>query len=468
MQPRFWPIAVSLTLLTLPAATGCGGIESATVTDGGIDGPGPGTDAGADATNDSPSDQDVGNDGSDGGNTDAAAGYSALNDTSKWTTFDMATVNGGAKGFTGAAFDGRYVYFVPNNSGSIDGLAGRYDTMAAFTTGTSWATFDMTTLNSGAKGFVGAAFDGRYVYFVPFGDGLSGSFDGLVGRCDTMATFTSGSSWTIFDTTTVNAGAKGFVGAAFDGRYVYFVPFGNGTSTDGLVGRYDTMATFTSGSSWTTFDMTTVNAGAKGFQGAVFDGRYLYLVPNYNGSTDGLVGRYDTMATFTSGSSWTTFDMTTVNAQAKGFQGAAFDGRYVYFVPSYNGSIDGLVARYDTMAAFTAGGSWATFDMTTVNAGAKGFLGAAFDGRYVYFVPYSTGPFDGLVARYDTMAAFTTGTSWTTFDMTTVNAGAKGFAGAAFDGRFLYFVPADQGIVARFDAKTPPALPPGYAHGSFL
>jgi hypothetical protein len=120
-----------------------------------------------------------------------------------------------------------------------------------------------------------------------------------------------------------------------------------------------------------------------------------------DGGGCGATGYHD----MTDPSCWSTFDMTTVKARARGFAGAAFDGRYVYFVPDAS---DGLVARYDTQATFTTDGSWSTFDMTTVNMGAKGFRGAAFDGRYVYFVPCLNPSFDGLVARYDTQAAFTT------------------------------------------------------------
>ena len=119
-----------------------------------------------------------------------------------------------------------------------------------------------------------------------------------------------------------------------------------------------------------------------------------------------------------------------------------------------------------TQAAFGLPGSWTTFDVSTVNAGAKGFFSAAFDGRYVYLVPYNNGAYHGIVTRYDTQAAFGTSGSWTTFDVSTVNAGAKGFNGAAFDGRYVYLVPnyngADHGIVTRFDAKSPPSLPSGW------
>src|SRR5439155_1209450 len=132
----------------------------------------------------------------------------------------------------------------------------------------------------------------------------------------------------------------------------------------------------------------------------------------------------------------------------------------------------GIVARYDTQGVFTAAGAWSTFDVSTVNAGAKGFIGAAFDGRFVYLVPYSNGATDGIVARYDTQGVFTASAAWSTFDVSTVNAGAKGFNGAVFDGRYLYLVPNNGTVastVARFDAKSPPSMPnlPGF-FGSFF
>jgi hypothetical protein len=33
--------------------------------------------------------------------------------------------------------------------------------------------------------------------------------------------------------------------------------------------------------------------------------------------------------------------------------------------------------------------------------------------------------------------------------------------GVVFDGRYVYLVPADYSLVERFDARTPPLLPPG-------
>ena len=43
----------------------------------------------------------------------------------------------------------------------------------------------------------------------------------------------------------------------------------------------------------------------------------------------------------------------------------------------------------------------------------KGFLGATFDGRYIYYVPYGQ---SGVVLRFDTRGRFTDRTNWVSFD----------------------------------------------------
>ncbi len=140
-----------------------------------------------------------------------------------------------------------------------------------------------------------------------------------------------------------------------------------------------------------------------------------------NGSPDGSAyltsseaGAGDAGDPFTDPSSWTTFDTSVLGQYASKYSGVAFDGRYVYFAPGSRGIIpgsaivpSGLFTRYDTTASFTAAPSWSVFDVATVNILAKGFAGAAFDGRYVYLVPYSDDVLsdDGIIARYDTTAS---------------------------------------------------------------
>jgi hypothetical protein len=268
--------------------------------------------------------------------------------------------------------------------------------------------------------------------------------------------------WTTFDTRRLDAGALSFQGGLFDGRYIYLVP----STADAIVARYDTSAGggFGDPSSWSTFD-----AGGLGYAGGVFDGRYLYLVPyDLDGSADGLVARYDTRgdAGFGSPQSWTSFDTSGLGGGAYELRGGAFDGRYVYFVPRGSqqpvNAPRGVVARLDTQndAGFGSDASWSTFDTTSVRPEARGFVGAVFDGtRYVYLVPRLDDPDaagDGVVARFDTKnnAGFGSDASWITFDTQTVTTQAMGYLGGVFNGRYLYLVPFAADYAARLDTQS--------------
>jgi hypothetical protein len=427
------------------------------------DGGGPRTDSGAiDAILPADSGSDVGAEA--GPTTD----YHDMTDPSFWSTFDLSSIPGvsSALEFAGATFDGRYIYLVPQPTMG-DCVALRYDTQASFSLSASWSTFDVTTgVDSSAKDFFGAAFDGRYVYFIPI-------VPTTIVRYDTLASFGDAPSWSSFDLAAVTTNTSGFAGAVFDDRYLYLAP-----NIGGVFLRYDTKAAFAAAASWSTF---TESSGV-GARGAIFDGSYVYFVPFDDGfAYDGLVSRFDTKAqgAFDASGSWSIFDTTTASATAAGFFGGAFDGRYLYLVPFSNTRVadggatqvyaNGLVTRYDTLAGFALPSSWSTFDTTTVNPELAGFQGAGFDGRYVYFVPYAdaTG-YSGLVTRYDSTAPLGSASSWSVFDTSTLNPSAAGFFGSAFDSRYLYFLPGGgNSVMARFDTKIPPSMPPDYS-GSFL
>jgi hypothetical protein len=409
----------------------------------------------------------------DGASPDAAAApvFHDVASPAYWSVFDITSLFAAAHDFAGGTFDGRYVYLAPRQGGVV----ARYDTGGAdLSSVTAWTIFDASALSQRIHGYGGAVFDGRYVYFVPYGG--YGYANGVVTRYDTQVDFNMPGAWRTFDTTTVNPRAEGFVGAAFDGRFVYFAPERNAfANSDGTVARYDTRADFQAAASWATFDVGAFSpgGGAGGFNGVVFDGRYVFFLQNQNagapcgGQSGCVVTRYDTSADFATQSSWSFFNVETINPNASGFFGGAFDGRYLYTVPSHAGA-PSILGRYDTRGSFTA--SWMTFDTSTLDAGLSGFAGGAFDGRYVYLVPSNAGAPDGVVARVDSAAPdFRDPSAWSTFDITRVNANAKGFTGAIFDGHHLYFVPRTGGAVARFDAKQPPGLPalPGF-HGSFF
>jgi hypothetical protein len=306
---------------------------------------------------------------------------------------------------------------------------------------TNWSSFTITSVTAGAAGYVGAGFDGRYIYFVPSYNGTS---HGIVARYDTQSPFTTAASWQTFDTTTVNADARGFNGGVFDGRYMYFAPHDKTSGFNGVITRYDTQLPFTNASSWSTFDVATVAANAIGFFGARFDGRYIYFVPYvYN-----TLARYDTQAPFTSSTSWTTLDLSTFFTNVPAFIGAIFDGNYLYLVPFIVGaSGSGQFLRYDTTKPLTTSSSWTNFDTTSVTPTANAFCGGAFDGRFIYFPSLMS----GTTARLDTQANFTSAASWSAFDIATVNPNAKQYFGATFDGRYITFAPYPGSTVAAYD-----------------
>ena len=85
-------------------------------------------------------------------------------------------------------------------------------------------------------------------------------------------------------------------------------------------------------------------------------------------------------------------------------------------------------------------------------------MGEFFGHRYRH--PASPGIYGGLVVRYDAEAQFAATASWSTFDVGSVNAAARGFAGATFDGQYVYLVPYSGSVVAGFEAKTVWSKPP--------
>jgi hypothetical protein len=397
--------------------------------------------------------------------------YHRLDEKSFWSSFDLAAARAAiAGGYAGGAFDGRYVYFVPYGNGA-SGLVTRFDTTGAFTSAAAWSTFELLGLNANAAGYFGGAFAKGSVYLAPYYrqyDAAAAAINGTVGAFNTAGALDAASAWSFFDTKTALGSPSGFNGNGFDGRFVYFAPFVDGTGFHGKVARYDTQVPLDASTSWTSFDVSTVAANAKGFIGTIFDGRYVYFIPHasasgvYNGTT----ARFDTLGTFISSASWQTFDITSLNVNARGFFGGAFDGRYVYYVPALNDIDNAIVARFDTTAAgLKTASAWQLFSLASVSPNARSFYGAAFDGRYVYLVP--NGASGALVTRYDTRAPFSEATSWSTFDLAAVDAGSRGFRGAVFDGRYVYFVPMSGSVVMRFDAREPAAMPSGYS-GSFL
>jgi hypothetical protein len=266
-------------------------------------------------------------------------------------------------GYEGSVFDGRYLYLVPYYCGYRHGEVARFDTQGDFNSFASWSAFSAKQHGVGTNpvGFFCGIFDGTYVYFTPYAV-AGGVHTGEVLRYDTRKDFMSASSWTTFDAGTEGLDAQGYiadgyVGATFDGRYIYFSPHHNGSAHHGEVLRYDTHADFHTLSSWKAYDPGANGVGTDpvGYRSAHFDGRYVIFEQYYNGTTySDETLRYDTTEPFDSASSWSTFRpyaALTDNYENGGNIGMISDGRFVYLVPHHDsGGHHGEIMRYDTTA----------------------------------------------------------------------------------------------------------------------
>ena len=355
------------------------------------------------------------------------------------------------RGYFGAVFDGRYVYFVPEQHGEegtpTHGVVLRYDTHGAFDDQSSYAAYDAgRTDGLDTRGFYGAVFDGRYVYFVPRQLDMV-EYHSRILRCDTHGAFDDPRSWAVRDVGEAHSQQS----AAFDGRYIYFCPGFSGDPERedeycGRVIRLDTQGDFKSPESSTSIDISEfLGSECACFDGGAFDGRYIYFVPLYTG----IAVRYDTRGDFDDPGAWQRFD-----ARPLGYKlavGAVFDGRYLYYCAYGHATI----VRYDTRGDFADPHAWEGWDADhTDGLRTTGFDGGFFDGRFVYFQPFfrhvGPGPRDNLFhshyLRFDPRGAFADPASWQAYDAShTDGLPSVGYNGGAFDGRYFYAAPWQQG-----------------------
>jgi len=269
----------------------------------------------------------------------------------------------------------------------------------------------------------------------------SGGFSGGISGVNNLEMHTGNVENMVL--TSINSNYKVFSGSCFDGRYIYLVPL---EAAQPYFIRYDTTQAFTT-SNIDVVDLTNggSNPSHSGFISAVFDGRYIYLIPSYNTAYHGIVMRYDTTLSFSIGN-FTTYDLSTINANYKGFGSATFDGRYVYLPPDKNTTVaHGYFARYDTTKTFTASGSWDFYDITNVDVDCKGYLSSCICGNYIYLSPYYTGAptnnYHGHAIRYDIAQSFTSSSSYDYIDLESNDSELRGFFHCCTDGDNVYYIP---------------------------
>ncbi len=226
------------------------------------------------------------------------------------------------------------------------------------------------------------------------------------------------STWETFDSSLVPSyrSSADFAGGTFDGRYVYYA------SESRFVVRFDTTAAFGDPSAWSAANLPNPDGASQSYTGAVFDGRYVILVPALvAGQSTAIATRFDTALesdfTATSSAAWQHFDLSTLSADSgaptAGYAGGVFDGRYVYFVPRRDGAGPfGRVARFDTAGSLDA----AVLDGAMQDAGAQ--AGDAGDGA----VGDGSAPADASAAS---SMGFANPAMWSTFDLAALNAASS-------------------------------------------
>jgi len=339
---------------------------------------------------------------------------------------NLASVDINLKGFTGGFSDGRYAYFVPNYNG-ISGKIARVDQNNFTASGVT--VLDLTVVDNQLKGFNGGFTDGSYGIFVP-------NYNGKLVRVELDDFSPTGVQ--ILDLTTVDSGLRGFRGGFYVNGNYYLVPSVNNSGDSGKVARVSSLEFTPLGT--TVLDLALVNGYLTGFNGGFTDGRYAYFVPYYRGFFHGLVARVDLRDFSPSGVSW--LNLGEVDSDLAGFAGGFTDGRYGYFVPHHNNSdFFGKVARVD-LANFSPSGV-TVLNLADIDPYLKGFAGGFTDGRYGYFVPFT---YHTLV-RVD-LADFTASR------VTAVYSGETDYGGAFTDGHYGYLAPftfssSPDGIAAR-------------------
>ncbi len=311
------------------------------------------------------------------------------------------------------------------------------------------------------------------------GTGLTAGDSTAIGNPMTLSGFTSPHGWTLADgggwgtrgTVGFSTGSALFLDGADDRlSSLNTVTPGSGLTVEAwirgtrsgmapidqtIISQWNLDGTrFSTAGNWSAFDPGYGTNGTDGldallgldldgFWGGSFDGKYAYFSQYYNGSEyAGGVLRFDTSLAFDQVGSWSAYDpgANGIGIDPDGFSGSTFDGRYVYFTPTYNGSdYHGEVLRFDTQGTFNAAASWSAFDPgipTPVWATlasmptARSYCRAAETGGKIYVIGGLGTPDLNLCEAYDIVAG-----TWNSTPLASMASGRRSPAAASVGGK---------------------------------
>lgn len=301
---------------------------------------------------------------------------------------------------TKCAFDGRYI--VGGINDSLDGKINYYDTYKrtyhqANLPQSVKNSISVTSVNCWIEFKGNGCYDGKYLYF----SGASiecANIDGISAlnfiRKNSYTSFDDAAGYELFNicalfnsigvsNVDIITSGTSLGNSTFDGQYVYYIGYisNYGALNKEFVIRYDTNKAFTDAGAWQIFDLSTL-------PGYVFSGAYIidviiagacfYAVMDYKA-----IYKYDLAGTFTDAGAWTFTSFTSLGLTSTSGGQLIFDGSYIYFLNRY----DSYVVRYDIAASFTAGASYAEYDLSLVDANYQYSNGGFFDGKYLWIVP---------------------------------------------------------------------------------
>lgn len=382
-----------------------------------------GADGGSDPHTDATSNQDAGQPD----RLDTGIPASELPPTSAWEQFETRAVSAGAREFRGSIFDGRYLYLVPAFSDML-----RYDTQKPFADPSSWESARLSNLHgTRATRFAGAAFDGTYVYLSGYDDQARFNTTLGLGISDARA-------WEFY---TVDAvGGSALPNVLWDGNehVLYF------KEAAPVFYLFDRQGSFTDATSWSRVTVPGVSSSVT-LRGAVLNGRLVLAQSDHSMREHAADAGLD--------AGWRDYNAGGFHGGVGGSLGFAWDGRYGYFIPT-SGDI---AVRVEPEKPLLGSSAWAFAPYPVADGEHQSAAG--YDGRYVYYAPSPRDAGAMHLYRLDTQGAFHEAKAWSSLDMQSLlrtSGGIFDINSTAFDGRFLYLIPKDRGIVMRAEVANPP------------
>ena len=351
----------------------------------------------------------------------------------------------GAKGYSYAVTDGRFLYLTPLHNGAFFGEVARFDTQKSFHDPAAWSFIDLRLLDSLAVGFIGAECDGRFIYLIPH---CHQDFHGRVARYDTMRSFTEESAWSFFDTCMVHPGSRGFVGGAITETHLYMSPYRVAPDQfSGLITRFSFSQDFENKASWEVFDASQIDDGLRGFHGAVHHNRQVYFVPYTREEKmfHGQLLRLNDANCFDKESGWDSLDLTGLHPRARGFVGGVSTEQGLVLVPYFDGhDRSGLVTLGEGSPEHPlTNWKWKFIDIEKLHPRGRGFFGAVVVGPYVCLVPHCLDgiEYHGCLAIWDMNKDISSEDGWFFREISETDRQATGFMGGCVIDDWIYLAP---------------------------